>query len=197
MLQDRDRSVRLTVLRQMQREQVPARFETLAAWLADEGDAAAVATLLEAVRSESPEKVRPVLTPLIADKRQTEVNRARALDLLCREPSATVGGDILLPLLADEAALIRSAAAVAAGRLQLRAASDQLLKLAADSDAQVRRSSLVALTRAGGRVYSRASHRQIAWANGLATTFDWEDLEAAAGIVRQLATVVAVKAGTA
>ena len=73
--------------------------------------------------------------------------------------------------------------------------SDRLIELCPNP--AHRRSSLVALTRAGGRVYSRASHRQIAWANGLATTFDWEDLEAAAGIVRQLATVVAVKAGTA
>ena len=73
--------------------------------------------------------------------------------------------------------------------------SDRLIELCPNP--AHRRSSLVALTRAGERVYSRASHRQIAWANGLATTFDWEDLEAAAGIVRQLATVVAVKAGTA
>ena len=54
-------------------------------------------------------------------------------------------------LLKDENSGVRRAAAAAAGRLKLRAASDTLLRLARDTDAGVRRASLESLRQLGER----------------------------------------------
>src|SRR5205814_1655569 len=61
------------------------------------------------------------------------------------ELQAPEGRDVALRLLDDPEPLVRRAAAAAAGKLALKPATDPLLKLAKDSDADVRVASLAAL----------------------------------------------------
>jgi len=143
LLLDPDSSVRLAVLRHMQRERVPAKLDSLATWLATEREAEAAATLLAALRDQPNEKLRPILAQVVADRGHTAANRATAIGLLSRAGSLPAAD--LLPLFGDEAPLVRAAAATAAGKLQIREALTPLLRLATDADPQLRRASLDAL----------------------------------------------------
>ncbi len=145
LLADSDRSVRLAVLRQMQREQVPVKLESLVTWLANEQAAEPVAAILAALRDQRLDQTREALASVLADRRHQGANRALALELLDRDARSPLAGEAILPLLGDDSTAVRIAAANTAGKRQLRAAADPLLKLAADSDSQVRRAGLTAL----------------------------------------------------
>src|SRR5262245_5349407 len=86
LLADADRSVRLLVLRRMQREKIPTPLPALARWLRGEREAGAVAALLEALRPHAAGDVLPLLSALVADKKHTPANRLTALAMLAAKP---------------------------------------------------------------------------------------------------------------
>ncbi len=111
-LADPDRSVRLAVLRRMQREQVGIRLATLDSWLRIETDPAAVSAILASLPGYPAEQTRPQLEALIADRNQTAINRRSALALWAAGLDASSQGRLLaLAELVEEgpvlAALIR------------------------------------------------------------------------------------------
>lgn len=82
LLADADSSVRLLVLRRMQREQIPTPLAGLARWLGVERASEAVAALLDALRTHPAREVRPLLVGLVGDKGHAPVNRLTALAML-------------------------------------------------------------------------------------------------------------------
>jgi putative membrane-bound dehydrogenase-like protein len=78
-LTDADRTIRLAVLRRMQREKIPAQPATLDYWLREEREADCVAAILEALRDHSPERVRRALAEVIAGRDHAMTNRLAAL----------------------------------------------------------------------------------------------------------------------
>src|SRR5262249_40002882 len=94
-LADPDRSIRLFVLRRMQREKVLAPMGALRRWLREEYQAEAVAALLESLRQHPPDAVRPVLTALVRDRDHTVANRLTALALLVAGLDEASAGPLL------------------------------------------------------------------------------------------------------
>jgi HEAT repeat protein len=86
-LGDEDRTVRLAVLRQMQRENVSVTMERLAAWLGDERGEEAVAAILSSLPAEPAEFRRALLKQVVTDRDQAAANRLKALDLFLAEQS--------------------------------------------------------------------------------------------------------------
>jgi putative membrane-bound dehydrogenase-like protein len=83
-LADPDRSVRLAVLRRMQRERIPTRLETLGQWLRDEREPESVAALLESLREHHAAEVRPLLGAVVGEEKHTTANRLAALTLVAQ-----------------------------------------------------------------------------------------------------------------
>ncbi|HEY2251442.1 MAG TPA: HEAT repeat domain-containing protein, partial [Planctomycetaceae bacterium] len=79
LLLDADPTLRLFVLRRMQREKIPNRLTILEQWLASERDVAAVAAILESVREHPADKLRELYSRLVADRLQASSNRLTAL----------------------------------------------------------------------------------------------------------------------
>jgi len=94
-LADPDRSVRLAVLRRMQREQVGIRWTTLDSWLRIETDPTAVSVLLASLPGYPAEQTRPRLEALIGDRNQTIANREAALALWAAGLDAPTRGRLL------------------------------------------------------------------------------------------------------
>jgi putative membrane-bound dehydrogenase-like protein len=109
MLADQDRNVRLAVLQQMQRENVPIRLATLGLWLNDENQPDRVAAMLAALASQSPDEARPYAETVVRDRRHSPANRRSALALFVRGLDRTAATPLLAlaqtledgPVLAD------------------------------------------------------------------------------------------------
>lgn len=82
MLADADRTVRLAVLRRMQREKIPTRLPTLDAWLATERSADSVAAILDALRDHTADQRRKLLSQVVVDTTHAPPNRLSALAIL-------------------------------------------------------------------------------------------------------------------
>jgi putative membrane-bound dehydrogenase-like protein len=95
LLSGQDPALRLAVLRRMQREKVPSRLATLEQWLASEREVAAVAAILESVREHPTDKVRELLSRLIADSQHASSNRLAALGQLAAGLDAASAGRLL------------------------------------------------------------------------------------------------------
>jgi putative membrane-bound dehydrogenase-like protein len=108
-LVDPDRTVRLAVLRRMQREKVPAHFATLGHWLKDEHQPDSVAAILVSLNDQPAVEIRPYLEAVIRDRRHSAANRLAALALFGRGLDAAAPGPLLRlaqaledgPILAD------------------------------------------------------------------------------------------------
>jgi quinoprotein glucose dehydrogenase len=85
-LSNSDQAVKLSVLQRMEREKVPVRLETLAAWLTTERAEAAVAAIFKALPKEPAEKRAGALAGVITDREHTAANRLAALELVDRDP---------------------------------------------------------------------------------------------------------------
>jgi putative membrane-bound dehydrogenase-like protein len=83
-LADPDRSVRLAVLRRMQREKVPVRLAALARWLADEHQPDRVAALIASLGDQPAHEARPLLEAVVRERRHSAANRQAALALFAR-----------------------------------------------------------------------------------------------------------------
>jgi hypothetical protein len=81
-LADRDQTVRLAVLRRMQREKVPTRLATLDAWLKNEREPAAAAAILDSLREHQAANLRDLLAAVVTDAGHASANRTTALRLL-------------------------------------------------------------------------------------------------------------------
>jgi putative heme-binding domain-containing protein len=154
-LTDPDRSLRLAVLRRMEREQVAIRRETLDAWLRAEHDAEAVAALLEALRRQPLGPSRGVLEALLEDRVQTVANRKTALELwvaglrqVATGPDPMASSRVILMSSAPEAEL-RAAALGALAALGCRDAGEPVRLLLSDPDLSVRRAAASAAGQLG------------------------------------------------
>jgi putative heme-binding domain-containing protein len=83
-LADPDRSLRLAVLRRMQREKVPVSLAALARWLADEHQADRVAALLASLGDQPAAEARPRVEGVVRDRKHDLANRRTALALFVR-----------------------------------------------------------------------------------------------------------------
>ncbi|MBM3834067.1 MAG: c-type cytochrome [Verrucomicrobia bacterium] len=81
LLADSDRSVRLAVLRRMQRENILAQTSTLARWLDEERDHERVGAILVAMRNSAPAEARDALMRAATGKQQALTNRLASLAL--------------------------------------------------------------------------------------------------------------------
>ena len=91
-LADPDRSVRLAVLRRMEREKIPIRSETLTRWLHSEKDSESVAAILSALKGAPRETVRDAVDAVARESAHSITNRLAALEILSREPSESSYG---------------------------------------------------------------------------------------------------------
>jgi putative heme-binding domain-containing protein len=206
-LADPDRTVRLDVLKRMQREKVPVRAETLTRWLREERSEVAVGVILDSLRDAPAAETKVALGAVVRETGYGTANRMRALALFVAAPdtgdrllefargledgpvlaealrltgrrpelntvallavratspaaevraaavealamlNAPEGKELAVKLLADRESVVRRAAAAAAGKLEVKAATDHLLQLARDSDAGVRVAALESLRR--------------------------------------------------
>ena len=84
MLSHSDPELRLAVLKQMRREQVPASLEAMGQWLKEESDPGRVAALLDFLRDQPAADVQQYLEPVIRNPLQSSTNRLTALALFVR-----------------------------------------------------------------------------------------------------------------
>ncbi len=87
-LADPDRSVRLAVLRRMQREQIVPQLAQLAGWLETEHEQDRVAAILASLDERGADEVRHPLSRVVRDQRHSEANRLTALARLARDNDA-------------------------------------------------------------------------------------------------------------
>ncbi len=108
-LADRDRAVRLAVLRRMQREKVPICLATLGQWLRDEYEPGHVTAILAALSDQPAAEVRPYVEAIVRDREHSPANRRHALALFVRELDGAAAAKLLAvaqtledgPVLAD------------------------------------------------------------------------------------------------
>jgi putative membrane-bound dehydrogenase-like protein len=86
-LADPDRNVRLAVLKQMEREKIPLRLETLTRWLRSEKESESVSAILSAMKGAPRETVRDVVDAVARESAHSISNRLAALEILSRESS--------------------------------------------------------------------------------------------------------------
>jgi putative membrane-bound dehydrogenase-like protein len=103
-LADPDKTVRLAVLRAMQREKVPVRLGTLGQWLREETQAEAATAILESLRDQPAPEARAQFRAIVQNPQHTAGNRLLALELFVKGLDA-----------ANEAGLLELAAAVEDG----------------------------------------------------------------------------------
>jgi putative heme-binding domain-containing protein len=100
-LSDPDRTVRLAVLRRMQREQIPTQLATLSRWLREEHEPERLAALFDSLRGHPAGATRDLLEGAIRERNNPPASRLAALALLAgglEEASAgcllTLAGDV-------------------------------------------------------------------------------------------------------
>ncbi len=96
-LADTDRTVRLAILKRMQREKVPFHAATLKNWLGEERGEEVVAVLLESLRDLPASESASALQTVVGAKAHSNANRLRALAILSAGFDANSAG-LLLPL---------------------------------------------------------------------------------------------------
>lgn len=79
LLVDPEKSVRVDVLKRMQREKIPTKLATLSAWLKEENEPERIAAILDALRTHPAEDRREALHALMMDARQLASLRQTAL----------------------------------------------------------------------------------------------------------------------
>ncbi|MGI8978932.1 MAG: DUF7133 domain-containing protein [Pirellulaceae bacterium] len=117
-LLDSDTSVRVAVLKRMQREKIPAGLASLGKWLDDEWKEENVALLLAALRDHPATDIRPHLATIIREPEQSEANRLLALEMLTQGLEAAAADELLAVAkgLGDDAvlaALLRRSGSIA------------------------------------------------------------------------------------
>ncbi|MCI0684520.1 MAG: HEAT repeat domain-containing protein [Gemmataceae bacterium] len=167
-LADPDRSLRLAVLRRMQREKIPIPFAALAGWLGEDRDEQRVAEILKQLREHQPTaETVPALGSVVSDAKHAVVNRRTALGMLIvrledrREeamlrfartledgpvlaealrnvPPRSQGKPVFLAKLGSKHNEVRAAAIFQLGHLEAAELTPHLPKLLADADARVR-----------------------------------------------------------
>ncbi|MFM9966499.1 MAG: HEAT repeat domain-containing protein [Planctomycetaceae bacterium] len=83
MLADENHDVRLAVLERMQREKIPTRLATLAAWLRETDHPEAQALILTSLRDHPAEARRETLETFLTETRQLAPSRIKALAMWC------------------------------------------------------------------------------------------------------------------
>jgi putative membrane-bound dehydrogenase-like protein len=142
-LADRDRDIRLEVLRRMRREKVPIHLAVLEQWLKDDRDAARVAEVLDSLRDYPPALVRGVLSQTVLERTHAVANRLAALAQFVKAPSPA---DQLMKV----AAALEDGPVLAAALVHVRAyaglgSAPLLLGKASSADAEVRSAAILAL----------------------------------------------------
>jgi putative membrane-bound dehydrogenase-like protein len=94
-LGDRELSVRVAILRRMQREQIPVRTAALAGWLAEDRDADRVAAILDSLAKSPGDEARELLAAVVETPEHAEANRRRALSLFLEGASVSQEGRLL------------------------------------------------------------------------------------------------------
>ena len=95
MLSHSNPELRLEVLKQMRREQVPASLKAMGQWLKEEGDPGRVAALLDFLRDQPGADVQQYLEPVIRSPLQSTTNRLTALALFVRGIGKEHAGSLL------------------------------------------------------------------------------------------------------
>ena len=172
-LSDTDHSVRLAVLRRMQREKVPARDQTLIDWLWEENNEEAVRVLLGSLNESLGPERQLLMRSVLRSKRFSATNRLLALKYFATDHDAVNSLVSLVSLLEDDpvlaevlrlfgrhpkvdadsvlsdranskVALVRAAVIEALGERQAEQGKPLALKLLTDGDAGVRRAAAIA-----------------------------------------------------
>ncbi len=118
MLLDSEGSVRVAVLKKMQREKIPAGLAALGKWLEEERDSESVTLLLAALRDHPAGDIRSHLATIIREPKQSDANRLLAVDIFVQGPAGPTADEFLAlakglwdgPILA---ALLKHSASVA------------------------------------------------------------------------------------
>jgi putative membrane-bound dehydrogenase-like protein len=205
-LADPDRSLRMFVLKRMQREKIPADLGPLVRWLKEERDGERVAAILASLRP-GPEGTEAV-EALIQDRAHTMPNRLAALDLLAKDrllpvaaalEDSPVLADALRRLTAEGKDLVRSKLASASADVRLAAVETwgrigdggPLLPLLDDRDARVR----AAAASAAGRLrVAEATDRLLALAKDASAPVRGRSFEALTRLREPRALPLALKA---
>lgn len=142
---DADKTVRLAVLKRMQREKIPVMFVPLVKWLNDETAAEALAVILEALRGYSPGSLREPLAAFIAGKQKPAASRLAALTLFV-EGLDDASADRLLSLAKslEDGPVLAEALRLLGKRLKTNA-SELLLSKVDSAEAAVRAAAIDAL----------------------------------------------------
>lgn len=170
-LLDPEPSVRVAVLKRMQREKVPAELAVLGKWLEEERESGNVSLLLATLKEHPPRETRPLLEKVISSSQQSDDNRLAAAELFVQGPefptpdeyltltSSVSDGRILAAIL--QHSTIAKAAAIpllksklaSAEPLVQAAAIEQLAELKADEG----RTGLLPLLTSGSPLVRRAA----------------------------------------
>ncbi|HUE71215.1 MAG TPA: PVC-type heme-binding CxxCH protein [Pirellulaceae bacterium] len=95
LLENSDNNARLAVLRQLQREQVPPRLETLATWGKEERSAEAVSAILASLAAHPVQERRAVAGRIVRDRLQSADNRLWALALVAGDEDEIPAADFV------------------------------------------------------------------------------------------------------
>jgi putative membrane-bound dehydrogenase-like protein len=144
-LSDADRTVRLAVLKRMQREKVPARLVTLGPWLREELQPERAAALLLAMRDQPVSEARAYLEPVVRDPRHSDANRLAALGVLVQEIDAASARQLLALAQALEEGPVQAAALRQVARFPKLDAGAFLARCVKSANAEVRAAAIEAL----------------------------------------------------
>jgi putative heme-binding domain-containing protein len=144
-LSDPDRTVRLAILRRMQREQVSVRLSALLSWLEDEHQADRAAAILDSLRGRPAGEIRGSLQAVLRDRKHTVANRQTALALFAQDLDAAAAGSLLelLPMLEDGPVLADLLRRI--GKYPKRKPAAVLLGKLTSSEAEVRAAAIETL----------------------------------------------------
>jgi putative heme-binding domain-containing protein len=144
-LADPDRTVRLAVLRRMQREKIPAGIDLLGRWLRDECEAERVGAILDSLREHPAGATRELLEAVAAGTAYSVAGRRAALDILAGGlDQASEGRLLTLARSLDDGPVLAEALRYLGRRPALDATSLLLGKLASP-EAAVRAAAVEAL----------------------------------------------------
>jgi putative membrane-bound dehydrogenase-like protein len=145
-LTDSDRPTRLTVLRRMQREQVPVRLTTLGTMLQSEHQPDVVATILVSLRDQHGPAVRRCVEAIVRDRGHTAANRRTALAIFVHGFGADAADSLLALTRALEDGPVLADALRYAGKCPTSPGAAALARAKSGSlDAEVRAAAIEAL----------------------------------------------------